>query len=98
MITNQIRFRTIFKKYFKLHLIVPFDFRILFATRKEITKMPRIEKRNELIQTRVTEGLRLRLKKYCDKHDCSEAHAVRLALKKILHNVPEKQTRNKRII
>ena len=36
----------------------------------------------EVVQARIEESLRLKIKKAAEKHDCSEATIVRIALKK----------------
>lgn len=51
-----------------------------------------MERRSEPIQTRVEPSVRLKLQKYCNKHDRSEAEVVRMFLKKFLKNVNAKQT------
>ena len=46
----------------------------------------------EVIQARIDEGMRLKIKKATEKFDCSEAAVVRLALKKFFASSGNKIT------
>ena len=50
-----------------------------------------MEKRTEAVQSRVEPSLRLKLQKYCTKHERSEAEVIRTLLKKFLKNISTKQ-------
>lgn len=44
-------------------------------------------KQNLVVQARVPVEIKLKLKSYCRKHDCTEARALRLALVRFLQKV-----------
>ena len=46
--------------------------------------------KSEVVQARIDEGMRLKIKKATEKMDCSEATIVRLALKKFFASTGNK--------
>lgn len=43
-----------------------------------------MQKKTEVVQVRMSEKMRLKLKKYCERSGCKEAEVIRERLKKFL--------------